>query len=88
MMKMLLEGGLLHPDCMTCTGRTVAQNLEGVALPSAAQDVRARLDAAASDGAAVAGAGGAVAVGACAAALSLTPPNRIHDRFTTLHLNF
>ena len=41
MMKMLLEGGLLHPDCMTCTGRTVAQNLEGVALPSAAQDVRA-----------------------------------------------
>ena len=38
-MRMLLEGGLLHGDCLTVTGKTVAQNLEGVALPSAAQDV-------------------------------------------------
>ena len=38
-MRMMLEGGLLHGDCLTVTGKTVAQNLEGVALPSAAQDV-------------------------------------------------
>lgn len=38
-MRMLLEGGLLHGDCLTVTGKTVAQNLDGVALPSAAQDV-------------------------------------------------
>jgi dihydroxy-acid dehydratase len=30
---------MLHGECITCTGRTVAQNLESVALPSAAQDV-------------------------------------------------
>lgn len=27
LMKMLLEGGLLHGDCMTVTGKTVAENL-------------------------------------------------------------
>ncbi len=29
-MKALLEGGCLHGDCLTVTGRTIAQNLEGV----------------------------------------------------------
>lgn len=36
-MKALLEAGLLHPHCLTVTGRTVAENLADVALPSAAQ---------------------------------------------------
>jgi dihydroxy-acid dehydratase len=26
-MKLLLENGLLHGDCMTVTGKTVAENL-------------------------------------------------------------
>ena len=30
MMKMLLDKGLLHGDCLTCTGQTLAQSLEGV----------------------------------------------------------
>ena len=30
-MRMLLEAGLLHGDCLTVTGRTVAENLEGLA---------------------------------------------------------
>ena len=30
LMKMLLSAGLLHGDCMTCTGKTVAENLESV----------------------------------------------------------
>ncbi len=39
-MKMLLEAGLLHGDCMTVTGKTVAENLEEVPnQPSADQDV-------------------------------------------------
>lgn len=39
-MKMLLENGLLHGDCMTITGRTVAENLTDVSgKPSPDQDV-------------------------------------------------
>ena len=30
LMKMLLDRGLLHGDCLTVTGKTLAQNLEGV----------------------------------------------------------
>ena len=29
-MKELFEGGFLHGDCMTCTGKTVAENLASV----------------------------------------------------------
>jgi dihydroxy-acid dehydratase len=38
-MKVMLEGGLLHGDCITITGKTVAENLASVALPGADQDV-------------------------------------------------
>ena len=30
LMKMLLEAGLLHGDCMTVTGKTIAENLKRV----------------------------------------------------------
>ncbi len=33
MMKALLEAGLLHGDALTCTGRTVAENLADIAPP-------------------------------------------------------
>jgi len=33
-MKVLMEGGLLHGDAMTCTGKTVAENLADVAMPN------------------------------------------------------
>ena len=37
---MLLEAGLLHGDCMTITGKTVAENLADVPdAPRADQDV-------------------------------------------------
>ena len=39
LMKMLLDKGLLHGDCMTVTGRTVAENLAGVGPYPADQDV-------------------------------------------------
>jgi dihydroxy-acid dehydratase len=39
LMKRLLEQGLLHGDCMTVTGRTLAQNLEGVRDYPRDQDV-------------------------------------------------
>jgi dihydroxy-acid dehydratase len=39
-MRMLLEEGLLHGDCMTVTGKTIAENLAGVpSAPSPDQDV-------------------------------------------------
>ena len=39
-MKMLLDRGLLHGDCMTVTGKTVAENLEHVSgTPPEGQDV-------------------------------------------------
>ena len=37
-LKALLDGGLLHGDCITVTGKTMAENLAGVEFPSG-QDV-------------------------------------------------
>ena len=33
LMKALLDGGFLHGDCMTVTGKTIAENLKGVTFP-------------------------------------------------------
>jgi dihydroxyacid dehydratase/phosphogluconate dehydratase len=38
MKKPLLDGGYLHGDCMTVTGKTIAENLKGVVFPTE-QDV-------------------------------------------------
>ncbi|MCC7485152.1 MAG: dihydroxy-acid dehydratase [Burkholderiales bacterium] len=38
-LKMLLEHGLLHGECVTITGRTMAEELAGVAAPSPGQEV-------------------------------------------------
>jgi dihydroxy-acid dehydratase len=38
-MRILLDAGLLHGDCLTVTGRTVAENLRGVTADLAGQDV-------------------------------------------------
>ncbi len=38
LMKALLDGGYLHGDCVTVTGKTIAENLKGVAFPTG-QDV-------------------------------------------------
>ena len=39
MLRLLLEGGLLHGDVMTVTGNTMADNLRAVAPLAADQDV-------------------------------------------------
>jgi dihydroxy-acid dehydratase len=39
LMRMLLDAGLLHGDCLTVTGQSVAANLKGVAPYPAGQDV-------------------------------------------------
>ena len=39
LMKRLLDGGLLHGDVLTVTGKTLAENLAGVADYPAGQDV-------------------------------------------------
>ncbi|MDE2448200.1 MAG: dihydroxy-acid dehydratase [Gammaproteobacteria bacterium] len=39
LMKMLLDGGLLHGDCLTVTGRTLAENLAETGTYIAGQDI-------------------------------------------------
>lgn len=39
LMRELLDAGLLHGDCLTVTGKTVAENLAAYALPEEPQDV-------------------------------------------------
>jgi dihydroxy-acid dehydratase len=44
-MKILLDGGLLHGDCMTVTGKTIAETLADIpSQPAADQDVIRTLD--------------------------------------------
>ena len=40
LMKALLDGGYLHGDCMTVTGKTIAENLRNVVFPSSQDVVR------------------------------------------------
>ena len=40
LMKALLDGGYLHGDCMTVTGRTIAENLADVRFPTGQDVVR------------------------------------------------
>ena len=40
LMKALLDGGYLHGDCLTVTGKTIAENLKDVALPKNQDVVR------------------------------------------------
>jgi dihydroxy-acid dehydratase len=44
LMKMLLDAGLLHGDCLTVTGGTVAENLAGVGAYPADQEIVRPLD--------------------------------------------
>jgi dihydroxy-acid dehydratase len=39
-MKMLLDAGLIHGDAMTVTGKTVAENLDGLTLPDEGDVIR------------------------------------------------
>jgi dihydroxy-acid dehydratase len=39
-MKLLLDGGYLHGDCLTVTGRTIAENLKDITFPTAQEVVR------------------------------------------------
>ena len=44
-MRGLLDAGLLHGDCLTVTGKTVAENLKDVAPPPPNQDIIAQIAA-------------------------------------------
>lgn len=39
MMKLLLDRGMLHPDCLTVTGKTIAENLENIGPYPNDQDI-------------------------------------------------
>jgi dihydroxy-acid dehydratase len=40
LLRTLLDGGYLHGDCITVTGRTLAENLEGVVFPMEQEVIR------------------------------------------------
>jgi dihydroxy-acid dehydratase len=40
LMRTLLDGGFIHGDCITVTGRTIAENLEGVEFPAEQEVIR------------------------------------------------
>ena len=40
LMKALLDGGYLHGDCMTVTGKTIAENLDGFVFPAEQNVIR------------------------------------------------
>jgi dihydroxy-acid dehydratase len=40
LMKALLDGGYLHGDCLTVTGKTIAENLKDIVVPSGQDVVR------------------------------------------------
>lgn len=40
LMKALYEGGYIHGDCMTVTGKTIAENLESVTFPTDQEVIR------------------------------------------------
>ncbi|WP_371152531.1 dihydroxy-acid dehydratase [Buchananella felis] len=44
LMKTLLDAGLLHGDCLTVTGKTVAENLADIAPPAADGEILRQLD--------------------------------------------
>jgi dihydroxy-acid dehydratase len=43
-MRLLLDAGMLHGECITVTGKTVAENLEGISVDLSGQDVIHPLD--------------------------------------------
>lgn len=43
-MRMLLDAGMLHGDCLTITGKTVEENLVKISQPSKSQDVVMSID--------------------------------------------
>jgi dihydroxy-acid dehydratase len=45
LMKALLDGGYLHGDCITVTGKTIAENLKDVKVPSGQNVVRTTANA-------------------------------------------
>jgi dihydroxy-acid dehydratase len=49
-LKALLDEGCLHGDCLTITGKTLAENLEGVELPDGQDVVRRRSHAVSATG--------------------------------------
>jgi dihydroxy-acid dehydratase len=84
-LKALLDGGFLHGDCLTVTGRTLAENLEPIRLPRGQTVVRPTSDPISPSGGLVGLSGnlapeGAIVKVAGLKRLIFTGPARIFDR--------
>jgi dihydroxy-acid dehydratase len=86
LMKALLDGGYLHGDCITVTGKTVAENLRDVRLPTGQDVVRPTSNPIAPSGGHVvlkgnlAPQGAIVKVAGMAQAMHFSGPARCFDR--------
>jgi dihydroxy-acid dehydratase len=84
LMKVLLDGGYLHGDCLTVTGRTVAENLADVVVPGG-QDIVRPLSAPLSPRGGIVGLAGTLAPGGAVCKVaglkrrSFTGPARVFD---------
>jgi dihydroxy-acid dehydratase len=84
LMKQLLDGGFIHGDCLTVTGKTIAENLKDVKLPKNQDVVRPITDPISKTGGVVGLKGnlapdGAVVKVAGMATLKFTGPARVFD---------
>jgi dihydroxy-acid dehydratase len=85
LMKALLDGGYLHGDCLTVTGKTVAENLRDIVFPAGQDVVRPTARPLASEGGHVvlkgnlAPQGALVKVAGMQTALRFTGPARCFD---------
>ena len=84
LMKALLDGGYLHGDCITVTGKTIAENLKDVKVPSGQNVIRTTANAFSPTGGVVVLKGnlapqGAIVKVAGMARLEFTGPARCFD---------
>jgi dihydroxy-acid dehydratase len=84
LMKALLDGGYLHGDCITVTGKTIAENLKNVKVPSGQNVIRTTANAFSPTGGVVVLKGnlapqGAIVKVAGMARLQFTGPARCFD---------
>jgi len=85
LMKALLDGGFLHGDCLTVTGKTMAENLAGYSVPQDQEVVRSTANPITPTGGVVGLRGnlapqGAIVKVAGMKTLSFTGPARCFDR--------
>lgn len=77
-LKAMLDAGVLHGDCMTITGRTMAENLEGITLPEGQDVVRSHFSPVSPNGGLVVVKGSLAPDGGVVKVAGVKPENQAH----------